>query len=431
MIYSKLQACYLVILLYILFMYLRESRAYRHNLSETFFKKLLVLGILCVIFDGATAYTVNHPDTVNPVLNKALYLLFLVSVDSVVFVLFLYMLYITELYPKKLSVKIAGLIPFAVNIIVVVMNINSLEVVQGKYTNYVTGVSVHTCFIMAFVYTVMAAAVFGGRLKYIERHKRMCIELYILVFFAGMLVQLFVFEPLISSASFTFLILGFYISYEDPALKTLSHYYSEMIMGFATLIENRDGNTGEHIKRTTEYVELIVLRLQAYGYYRNVLTKDYISNLKKAAPIHDIGKISVPDAILRKPGKLTDEEFGIMKKHAEDGGRIIRETLGKFGNREYVQTAYEVARYHHEKWNGRGYPDGLSKEEIPLCARIMAVADVFDAVSEKRCYRDALPLEECFDIIRRGAGQDFDPLIAGVFLEIRPQVEEVHRSFSR
>ena len=104
---------------------------------------------------------------------------------------------------------------------------------------------------------------------------------------------------------------------------------------------------------------------------------------------------AITDVILQKPGKLTDEEFEAMKQHAAKGGEIIRETFGHLENKEFTQMAYEVARYHHEKWNGKGYPDGLKRKEIPLCARIMAIADVFDAVSEKRCYRDAMPLEKC------------------------------------
>ena len=161
-----------------------------------------------------------------------------------------------------------------------------------------------------------------------------------------------------------------------------------------------------------------------------MLTKDYITNLLKAAPMHDIGKVSVPDEILQKPGKLSDEEYEIMKKHAENGGNIIRETFRNLGDEEFRVTAFEVARYHHEKWNGKGYPDGLIGKDIPLCARIMAVADVFDAVSEKRCYRDAMPLEKCFHIIAEGSGKDFDPLIASIFLDIRDKVEEVHAEFA-
>jgi len=145
-----------------------------------------------------------------------------------------------------------------------------------------------------------------------------------------------------------------------------------------------------------------------------------------AAPMHDIGKISVPDAVLQKPGKLTDEEFEIIKIHATSGGKIIKDTFGHLGNEQYAQMAYEVARFHHEKWNGRGYPDGLKEDEIPLCARIMAIADVFDAVSEKRCYRDAMPLDKCFDIIKEGSGRDFDPMLVEIFLDIRDKVEQAH-----
>ena len=164
------------------------------------------------------------------------------------------------------------------------------------------------------------------------------------------------------------------------------------------------------------------------GIYKNILTKDYINNLLLAAPMHDIGKIATPDSILQKPGRLTEEEFAIMKQHAATGGNIIRETFADLDDPEYQQIAYEVARYHHEKWNGKGYPDGLKGEEIPLHARIMAIADVFDAVSAKRCYRDAMPLEKCFHIIEEGAGVDFDPKLVALFLAARDEIGIVGRT---
>lgn len=210
----------------------------------------------------------------------------------------------------------------------------------------------------------------------------------------------------------------------------LSHYHDEMIMGFATLVENKDGSTGGHIKRSTLYVKLLAEELSRRGYYKETLTKEYVKHLCNAAPMHDIGKISVPDLILQKPGRLTAEEFETMKLHTVNGGRIVQETFGHLKNEEYTQMAYQVARYHHEKWNGKGYPEGLYQNEIPLCARIMAVADVFDAISEKRCYREAMPLDKCFQIIEEGSGQDFDPLLAEVFLDIRDKVEEVHDTFA-
>ena len=207
----------------------------------------------------------------------------------------------------------------------------------------------------------------------------------------------------------------------------LAIYHEEMVMGFATLVENKDGSTGGHIKRTTEYVKLLAEELRKRGHYKETLTKAYIKNLCMAAPMHDIGKIAVPDVILQKPGRLTEEEFTQIKLHAENGGRIIQETFGHLQNEEYTKIAYEVARFHHEKWNGRGYPEGLKRKGIPLSARIMAVADVFDAISEKRCYRDAMSMDQCFDIILEGSGQDFDPIIAEVFLDCRKQVEKIHK----
>ena len=144
--------------------------------------------------------------------------------------------------------------------------------------------------------------------------------------------------------------------------------------------------------------------------------------------MHDIGKIAIPDAILQKPGKLTAEEYTIMKTHAERGGNIIRHTFGHLGEDAYEEMAYEVARHHHEKWNGGGYPDGLTRKEIPLCARIMAIADVFDAVSAKRCYRDALPLKECFRIIEEGSETDFDPVMVEVFLDMKEKITIVYKN---
>jgi len=206
----------------------------------------------------------------------------------------------------------------------------------------------------------------------------------------------------------------------------LSHSHNEMVMGFATLVENKDGSTGGHVKRTTTYVKLLAEELRDRGIYKEELNNEYLENLYRAAPMHDIGKIAVPDAVLQKPGKLTDEEFEIIKIHTVKGGNIIKETFGHLENEQYTHMAYEVARHHHEKWNGKGYPDGLRHKEIPLCARIMAIADVFDAVSEKRCYRDAMPLEKCFEIIAEGSGQAFEPVLAETFLDIYDKVKMEH-----
>lgn len=194
------------------------------------------------------------------------------------------------------------------------------------------------------------------------------------------------------------------------------------IWGMANLIENRDGDTGMHVKRTSNYVKMISDRLMEKELYREVLDAHYAELTVKAAPLHDVGKIVVSDVILNKPGKLTPEEFEKMKTHTTEGSRIVGEVLGDVEEPEYMEIARQVAMSHHEKWDGSGYPQGLKQEEIPLCARIMAIADVFDALISKRCYKSAFPVEEAFAIIEQSGGSHFDPVIAATFLELKPEI---------
>lgn len=212
-------------------------------------------------------------------------------------------------------------------------------------------------------------------------------------------------------------------------MRELHRHHSQMVTGFAELIEERDENTGGHVKRKTQYVQLLAHELQRRGLCADTLTRDYVKNMILAAPMHDVGKIAIPDAILKKPGRLTAEEFEIMKTHAARGKQIIDETFSRVGREQYVEIAGQIARHHHEKWNGSGYPDGLAGEAIPLCARIMAIADVFDAVSEKRCYREAMSLEESLAIIREGSGRDFDPMLTDIFLELRDDVTRIRDGY--
>ena len=215
------------------------------------------------------------------------------------------------------------------------------------------------------------------------------------------------------------------MQFENPSIRKMEIQTQQLVDSFASMVESRDNSTGGHIKRTRMYVNLLLKKMQQDSKYFEVMTVDYINSVSEAAPLHDIGKISTPDSILQKPGKLTDEEFEIMKKHTVDGGKIIQKNFGELKTPEEKQIAYEVARYHHEKYNGRGYPDGLAGENIPLHARVMAIADVFDAISQKRCYRGAMPLEQCFEIIEKGAGSDFDPHLVELFLEDRDILSEM------
>lgn len=196
------------------------------------------------------------------------------------------------------------------------------------------------------------------------------------------------------------------------------------IIGLANLIESRDGETGGHVKRTAKYVSMLAKAAQSAGYEADTLTDDYIDLLGRAAPLHDIGKIAVSDTILKKPGKLTDEEFEQMKAHASLGGDMIRDVIGGIEDIEYVNLAVDIARYHHEKWDGSGYCSGLAGEDIPLCARIMALADVFDALISERCYKAPLSLDEAFKIIENSAGTHFDPRLVPLFLGLRSEIEE-------
>lgn len=197
---------------------------------------------------------------------------------------------------------------------------------------------------------------------------------------------------------------------------------SGIITMMAEIVENRDDNTGGHIRRTAGYVECIAGELLRRGDYRDILTDRYIKDMIVAAPLHDIGKIHIPDAVLNKPGKLSEEEFAIMKTHTTAGRELLDRAREELGESGYLNTAIEMAAYHHEWWNGKGYPYGVSKEEIPLCARIMAVADVFDALTSKRCYKDAMPIEKAYEIIREESGTHFDPVVAEAFLAVDIQI---------
>ncbi|MBQ7727701.1 MAG: HD domain-containing protein [Clostridia bacterium] len=199
--------------------------------------------------------------------------------------------------------------------------------------------------------------------------------------------------------------------------KKISGMQESIISGMANLIENRDTETGEHISRTSAYVRLLAEKARADGVYADQLTDHFIFLLDTLAPMHDVGKIVISDSILKKPGKLTEQEYAEMKKHASVGGKVVREILSGITDEEYLSFASDIATYHHERWDGTGYPERRREEQIPLSARIMAIADVFDALISERCYKKAMPAEEAVEIIRAEAGQHFDPNLAKVFLD--------------
>ena len=204
----------------------------------------------------------------------------------------------------------------------------------------------------------------------------------------------------------------------------IANMQSHMISGLASFIENRDMDTGGHISRTSYYVKTLAECARKEGLYTDTIDNHFIDLLYILAPMHDIGKILIPDSILKKPGKLTPEEFEEMKKHASLGGSVVREVLSGVSDEEYLLFASDIATYHHEKWDGNGYPNGLKKDEIPLCARIMAIADVFDALISERCYKKAIPFDEAIKIIEEESGSHFDPNLVEIFLKYKDEFKK-------
>ena len=212
--------------------------------------------------------------------------------------------------------------------------------------------------------------------------------------------------------------------------KRLANSHQLTMESMAAVAESRDPETGAHIKRTQHYVKAIAEQLVEEGHYLETLTPDYIDLLFVSAPLHDIGKVGVPDNILRSAGKLDEEEFELMKKHAEYGKKIISSTEEKIAHTNFLILAGEIAVSHHEKWDGSGYPHGLSGEAIPLSGRIMAVADVYDALISRRCYKEPYSHEKATALMREGRGSSFDPAVLDAFFNIEDLINEIAATFN-
>ncbi len=203
-----------------------------------------------------------------------------------------------------------------------------------------------------------------------------------------------------------------------------------LIITMADMVEKRDSDTGEHIQKTALYVKIIVEGLKKKGYYASKVTPKFMSDVVRSAPLHDIGKINIPDGILNKPGKLTPEEFEIMKTHTTAGKKIMEDAISTVEGENYLKEARNMAAYHHERWDGKGYPEGLHGEVIPLSARIMAVADVFDALTSPRVYKEAFPLDKALSIITEETGKQFDPKCVEVFMDALPEVKVILKKYN-
>ena len=211
----------------------------------------------------------------------------------------------------------------------------------------------------------------------------------------------------------------------ERQVREIATSHMATIMALSKLAESRDDDTGKHLERTQTYCKMLALEAGQSGAYAGKLDDRFAETIFWASPLHDIGKVAVPDAILCKPGKLTSEEFDIMKTHTTRGADTLRAVATQYPGNYFIQMGLDIAHWHHEKWNGKGYPDGIAGENVPVCARIMAVADVYDALTSKRCYKEAMPHEKAMEIIQNDSGTHFDPVMVEIFLRIEGEFRRV------
>ena len=209
----------------------------------------------------------------------------------------------------------------------------------------------------------------------------------------------------------------------------ITHTQDVAIYCLASLAETRDNETGNHIRRTQHYVKALAEYLKDHPRFKHILSDDAIRLIYKSAPLHDIGKVGIPDRILLKPSKLNQEEWQEMKLHATYGQEAINRAEKELGSTSFLDHAREIAHAHHEKWDGTGYPQGLVGDEIPISGRLMAVADVYDALISKRVYKDALPHKQAVEIIIDGKGTHFDPDVVDAFLSLENQFISIAERF--
>lgn len=216
----------------------------------------------------------------------------------------------------------------------------------------------------------------------------------------------------------------------NEKVNEISESQMSTIFALVKLAESRDDETGAHVERTAELCKLMALYLRENPKYSNIIDNEYIDNIYKASPLHDIGKVGIPDKILLKKGRLSKEEFEIMKSHVEVGHETLKEVYSKYGANTFLKMGMDITRYHHEKWDGTGYPSGIKGEEIPLAGRIMAIVDVYDALRSKRVYKEAYSHAKSMKLIKDNRGKHFDPELVDVFIEHHIEFKNRHDFFN-
>ena len=203
-----------------------------------------------------------------------------------------------------------------------------------------------------------------------------------------------------------------------------------MIFALAKLADSRDNETGSHLERIREYCRALCIELSSWPEYQEIIDGIYIQSIYETSPLHDIGKVGIPDRILLKPGRLTREEFAIMTQHAKIGANTLQSVAEAHPEATVLNMAYQIALTHHERWDGTGYPNGLSGQEIPLCGRIVAVADVYDALTSHRVYKTAFSHEKAVQLIREGSGSHFDPDMVRAFLKLEAEFARIKQTLT-
>jgi putative two-component system response regulator len=210
-------------------------------------------------------------------------------------------------------------------------------------------------------------------------------------------------------------------------VKEISDSQMATIFALSKLAESRDSDTGHHLERTQSFCRLLAGQLRQEKPHKTAISDEFVLNLSNASPLHDIGKVGIPDAVLLKPGKLTLAEFETMQTHTTIGAQTLEELQRQYPRNSFINMGISVARSHHERWDGQGYPGRLAGEAIPLAARIMAVADVYDALRSKRCYKDSLGREPCRAILVAGRDSQFDPAVVDAFLAVEDEFDRIGR----
>lgn len=209
-------------------------------------------------------------------------------------------------------------------------------------------------------------------------------------------------------------------------VKEISESQMSIIFALVRLAEYRDTDTGNHLERTQEFCRILAKKLRETSPYSKFIDDKFITNIYQASPLHDIGKVAIPDNILLKPGKLTSEEFELMKTHTTIGANYLEDVLKKYPKNEFIKMGVDIARSSHEKWDGTGYPQGLAGENIPLSARIMALVDAYDALRSKRSYKQPFDHEKAYSVIMSEMKEHFDPIIIEAFLHVADEFKNIY-----